>query len=74
MAGHTTVKELVNNLMKEDQDSPIIYQYYLAGHFEASSEVFVKVANEFESLIPCLRDAHDVIADSVAEHSGKYVS
>lgn len=73
MAGHTTVKELVNNLMKEDQDSPIIYQYYLAEHFEASKEVFVKVANEFESLIPCLRDAHDVIADAVSEHSEGYV-
>jgi len=73
MAGHTTVGELVHNLLKEDQDSPIIYQYYLAEHFEASSEVFVKVANEFESVIPCLRDAHDAIADAVSEHSEKYV-
>ena len=73
MAGHTTVGELVHNLLKEDQDSPIIYQYYLAKHFEASSEVFVKVANEFESVIPCLRDAHDVIADAVSEHSEEYV-
>jgi len=73
MAGHTTVGELVHNLLKEDQDSPIIYQYYLAEHFDASSEVFVKVANEFESVIPCLRDAHDVIADAVSEHSEGYV-
>ena len=74
MAGHTTVGELVHNLLKENQDSPIIYQYYLAEHFDVSNDVFVKVTNEFESVIPCLRDAQDAIAQAVAEHSGKDVA
>ncbi len=69
MANHTTIGELVYNLLKEDQDSPIIYQYYLGEHFDVSDQVFGKVAKQFESLIPCLSDAHDVIAEAVAEHS-----
>jgi hypothetical protein len=68
MAGHTTVRGLIDNLMKvEDLDSPVIYQYYLGEHFEVSDQHFAKVADEFESLIPCLSDAYDTIAQAVAE-------
>lgn len=68
MAGYITVRELIDNLMKvEDLDSPVIYQYYLGEHFEVSDKTFAKVAETFESLIPCLTDAHDTIAQAVAE-------
>jgi hypothetical protein len=33
----------------------------------AEAAEFAKVADEFESLIPCLSDAHDTIAQAVAE-------
>ena len=47
MAGHITVRELIDNLMKvEDLDSPVIYQYYIGEHFEVSDKVFAEVANE----------------------------
>lgn len=70
MAGYITVRELVDNLMKvEDLDSPVVYQYYIGEHFDVSDKTFAKVAEEFESLIPCLADAHDTIAECVAEHS-----
>jgi hypothetical protein len=68
MAGHITVRELIDNLMKvEDLDSPVIYQYYIGEHFEVSDQEFAKVADEFESLIPCLSDAYDAISQAVAE-------
>lgn len=68
MAGYITVRELVDNLLKvEDLDSPVIYQYYLGEHFDVSDKVFAEVASEFESLIPCLADAYDAIAETAAE-------
>lgn len=68
MAGHTTVAELINYLNEvEDKNQAVIYQYYLGEHFDASTEQFAIVADEFESLIPCLADAHDTIAQAVAE-------
>jgi hypothetical protein len=68
MAGYITVRQLIDNLMMvEDLDSPVIYQYYLGEHFDISDTQFAKVAGEFESLIPCLSDAHDVISQACAE-------
>ena len=64
----TTVAELINYLSEvEDKNQAVIYQYYLGEHFGVSAEHFAKVADEFDSLIPCLGDAHDVIAQAVAE-------
>jgi DNA-binding ferritin-like protein len=68
MANYTTVRELIDNLLKEeDLDSPVIYQYYLGEHFDVSDKVFAEVAKEFDSMIPCLSDAYDAIAETVAE-------
>ena len=68
MAGHITVRELIDNLMKvEDLDSPVIYQYYIGEHFEVSDKVFAEVANEYESVIPCLTNAYDTIYQAVKE-------
>lgn len=68
MANYTTVRELIDNLLKEeDLDSPVIYQYYLGEHFDVSDKVFAEVAKEFDSMIPALSDAYDVIAQAVAE-------
>jgi hypothetical protein len=68
MAGHITVRELIDNLMKvEDLDSPVIYQYYIGEHFEVSDKVFAEVANEYESVIPCLTNAYDTICQTVKE-------
>jgi len=61
MAGYTTIKELIESLKEQENlDAPVIYQYYLAEHFEVSDEVFGKVASDFESLIPC-EDAYGTI-------------
>jgi DNA-binding ferritin-like protein len=68
MANYTTVRELIDNLLKEeDLDSPVIYQYYLGEHFDVSDKVFAEVAKEFDSMIPSLSDAYDAIAQAVAE-------
>jgi len=67
MAGYTTVGQLIKNLSEQDSDSPVIYQYYLGEHFDVSDKVFAEVAEEFDSLIPCLSDAYDAIAEAVAE-------
>ena len=60
MSSYTTVGELIEHLKGEDLEAPIIYQYYLAEHFEISEEVFAEVARDFDSLIPC-SDSYEVI-------------
>ena len=60
MSNYTTIGELIEHLKGEDLEAPIIYQYYLAEHFEISEEVFVEVARDFDSLIPC-SDSYEVI-------------
>ena len=60
MSNYRTVGELIEHLKVEDLDAPIIYQYYLAEHFEVSEEVFAEVARDFDSLIPC-SDSYEVI-------------
>lgn len=48
-----TVGDLIEILKREDLNAPIIYQYYLAEHFEPqpSNEVFAEIAKEYNSLI-----------------------
>ena len=64
MANYTTVGELIEHLKGEDLEAPIIYQYYLAEHFEISEEVFAEVARDFDSLIPC-SDSYEVISREI---------
>jgi hypothetical protein len=64
MPNYTTVGELIENLKGEDSSAPIIYQYYLAEHFEISEEVFGQVARDFDSLIPC-SDSYEVISKEI---------
>jgi len=64
MAGYTTIGELIESLKEQENlDAPVIYQYYLAEHFDVSEEVFADVASDFESLIPC-SDAYGVISEA----------
>lgn len=68
MAQYTTVRGLIENLMREeDLDSPVIYQYYIGEHFDVSDKTFGEVAKTFDSVIPCLTDAYDTISQAVAE-------
>ena len=64
MSNYTTVGELIEHLKGEDSNAPIIYQYYLAEHFEISEEIFGQVAKEFDSLIPC-SDSYEVISGEI---------
>jgi hypothetical protein len=64
MSSYTTVGELIEHLKGEDLEAPIIYQYYLAEHFEISEEVFAEVARDFDSLIPC-SDSYEVISREI---------
>ena len=51
----TTVRELVNQLMKcKDLDEPVLYEYYLREHFEntgVSSEMWAKIASENDEIL-----------------------
>jgi hypothetical protein len=64
MANYTTIGELIEHLKGEDLSAPIIYQYYLAEHFEISEEVFGQVARDFDSLIPC-SDSYELISKEI---------
>lgn len=65
MASYTTVGELIEHLKGEDLEAPIIYQYYLAEHFEVSEEVFAEVARDFDSLVPCLDNSYLAIEEEI---------
>jgi len=65
MANYTTIGELIEHLKGEDSNAPIIYQYYLAEHFEVSEEVFAEVARDFDSLVPCLDNSYLAIEEEI---------
>jgi len=60
----TTVRELIKHLQEIDNpDQAIIYQYYLAEHFEVDTEVFENVAKIFDSCLP--NNAYDDILSEI---------
>jgi len=64
----TTIRQLIKSLSDEqDLDQPVIYQYYLAEHFETDTETFSKVAETFNSLIPNLTDGYETISSEIAD-------
>ena len=65
MSNYTTIGELIEHLKGEDLEAPIIYQYYLAEHFEVSEEVFAEVARDFNSLVPCLDNSYLAIEEEI---------
>lgn len=63
-----TIRQLISSLMSEqDLDQPVIYQYYVAEHFDTDIESFEKVAEIFDSLIPNLTDSYETISSTVAD-------
>jgi len=68
----TTVAELIEQLNQvEDKNQAVIYQYYLAEHFDADLKTFAKVANDFDSLMPSDSDNHDAVASALADAAGE---
>ena len=64
----TTVRELIEHLFKvEDLDEPVLYQYYLAEHFdlESGSKVCSQVVEEYGSLIPGVHSCSDLISEAL---------
>ena len=64
----TTVRQLIEHLFKvEDLDEPVLYQYYLAEHFDLDSgnEVWGQVVEEFDSLIPGTDSCSELISEAV---------
>lgn len=62
----TTVKELINYLNGiKDKDQPVIYQYYLAEHFEVDEKKFATAVEDLddESLWD---EAYDTLKDYLA--------
>lgn len=66
MAGYTTIKDLIGYLSDQDPSEPVIYQYYLAEHFDTDIESFSRAAEALESLIPCLDNSYQAINDQIA--------
>ena len=63
-----TIRQLITFLLdEEDLDQPVIYQYYLAEHFDTDIDTFGKVAETFNSLIPNLTDAYETVSSTVAD-------
>jgi hypothetical protein len=66
MAGYTTIKDLIGYLSDQDPSEPVIYQYYLAEHFDTDIESFSRAAEALESSIPCLDNSYQAINDQIA--------
>lgn len=74
----TTVRQLIEHLFKvEDLDEPVLYQYYLAEHFEleSGSDVWTQVVKELDGLIPgtdsCSELIYQVINEKVDDEEGR---
>lgn len=65
MAGYTTIKDLIGYLSDQDPSEPVIYQYYLADHFDTDIESFSRAAEALDSLIPCLDNSHLAIEEEI---------
>lgn len=66
----TTVRELIEHLFKAgDLDQPVLYQYYLAEHFdlESDDEVWAQVVSEMDGLIPGTDSCSELISEAVME-------
>ena len=64
----TTVRQLIEHLFKAGElDQPILYQYYLAEHFdlESEDEVWAQVVEGFDSLIPGTESCSELISEAV---------
>lgn len=61
----TTVQELIDYLTEiENKKQPVIYQYYLAEHFEMTPKKFEKVADELDCN-ELWTEAHDTLKDYI---------
>ena len=70
----TTVRQLIEHLFKvEDLDEPVLYQYYLAEHFglDSSGEVWGRVVEKLDGLIPGTESSADLIAELAIEEGIK---
>ena len=70
----TTVRQLIEHLFKAGElDQPILYQYYLAEHFdlESEDEVWAQVVEGFDSLIPGTESCSELISEAVIEYALK---
>ncbi len=75
MAGYITIGDLIKYLSNQDPSQAIIYQYYLADHFDTDIETFARAAKALDSSIPCLDNAYQAINDQIAiEEKSKAVS
>ena len=75
MAGYMTIGDLIKYLSMQDPSQAIIYQYYLADHFDTDIKTFARAAEVFDSSIPCLDNSYEAINEQIAiEEKSKAVS
>jgi hypothetical protein len=75
MAGYMTIGDLIKYLSMQDPSQAIIYQYYLADHFDTDIETFARAAEAFDSSIPCLDNSYEAINEQITiEEKSKAVS
>jgi len=75
MAGYMTIGDLIKYLSMQDPSQAIIYQYYLADHFDTDIETFARAAEAFDSSIPCLDNSYEAINEQITiEAKSKEVS
>ena len=65
MAGYITIGDLIKYLSMQDPSQAIIYQYYLADHFDTDIETFARAAEAFDSSIPCLDNSYEAINEQL---------
>lgn len=69
----TTVRQLIENLMKEELDSPVIFEFYTRDNFEhldVSDEVWAKVVEGNDSIL-VNDDASSVIEYEITQAKEK---
>jgi hypothetical protein len=61
-----TIQGLIDHLNTiEDKSQPVIYQYYLAEHFEVKRDKFAKLSAELDGILPAYADNYELIDEAL---------
>lgn len=64
------IKDLIAQLQEEDQEAPVLMQYYTAAHAAIPEDKFEAVADYLQDNEPFLEEVHDLFSDYMDQALG----
>jgi hypothetical protein len=61
-----TIQGLINHLNTiEDKEQAVVFQYYLAEHFDTTLENFARVSRELDGILPAYEDNYAAMIELI---------